>query len=316
MSHVQLAISAGDPQGVGPLVALLASRAALDADPELTICLFGPGNVLTDLCARHGIDFSHQAMTICALSDFECQGAAPTAQGGASALMALDAALELIDADCHGLVTAPLSKEAVAHASPGFTGHTEYLAHRAKVPVLMMLANDKLRVALATTHMALRSVGAALDPKLMRQQLLLLVRELKARFGAPQPKVAVLAVNPHAGEGGLLGAEEDHILIPLLGDLGGAEAGFFGPFSADTFFLPGRYERFDAIFAMYHDQGLIPVKMLGPKSTVNVTLGLPYVRTSPDHGTAFDLAADVQPDWQSMFCAVSEAARQVRALAF
>ncbi|MFT7617527.1 MAG: 4-hydroxythreonine-4-phosphate dehydrogenase [Planctomycetota bacterium] len=311
MATLHLSICAGDPQGVGPFVSVMASDAALRADPELAITLCGSQLQIEGIINAHGLKFDAGRF---AIRDVELKGCGqpPSPEGGRHALQVLDTALEVLTQGADALVTAPLSKEAVACELPNFTGHTGYLADYAKSPALMMLANEHLRVALATAHIPIHDVSETLCPDLMAAQLKLLARELRDRFGVESPRIAVLALNPHAGEGGLIGKDEELKIEPMLEQLGGPGAGFFGPFSADTFFLPGRFDQYDAVLAMYHDQGLIPVKMLGPNTTVNITLGLPFIRTSPDHGTAFDLENPAEANWQSMYHAIKEACRQAQ----
>ena len=178
----------------------------------------------------------------------------------------------------------------------------------------MVLANEPregmtaLRVALVTTHLPLADVPAALDVDRIARILAILRRDLPLWFGVEKPRIAVLGLNPHAGEGGLLGREEIEIIAPAIERAGGAAAGISGPFSADSFFRPERLSSFDAVLAMYHDQGLIPVKATGFGTTVNCTLGLPIVRSSPDHGTGFDLRRrDARPDAGSMLAALRRA---------
>ena len=310
--NCHLAVSGGDPQGVGPLVSLRAALEVLEAEPTLQISLFAPLAAVHRAAEAWGVDFDHARLTLHDIPFAADVGTPPTLAGGRASLEALEGARRLVvEGRAHALVTAPLSKEAVAGHLEGFTGHTGYLAERAGCEVLMMLANTRLRVALGTTHLPLQKVAGALSSSLLESQLTLLQEELGRRFGCPEPRIAVLALNPHGGEGGLLGREEEEIIKPALQSLGGEEAGFFGPFSADTFFVPGRFESWDGVLAMYHDQGLIPVKMLSSGDTVNITLGLPYVRTSPDHGTAFDLAPGVLPRWESMGAAMTMALKQV-----
>ncbi len=312
MQPIHLAVSAGDPQGVGLYVALHGITQAMGQDPLLRVTLCGPQRQLMGLVDAHefSLDFHRLAIVDC---PFEASGSGPSASGGACSLEALNAAASLVESgEAQAIVTSPLSKEAVAMGEPGFTGHTDYLAQRSQASVLMMLANRFLRVSLATTHLPLCEVGASLSEEKLLSQLTLLRSEVSKRFCCCEPQIAVLALNPHGGENGLLGKEEETIIRPAIHAAGGAAAGIWGPFSADTFFLPGRFEKYDAVLAMYHDQGLIPVKMLGPHETVNITLGLPYVRTSPDHGTGFDLDPAILPNGESMLAAIHEAKRLVR----
>jgi 4-hydroxythreonine-4-phosphate dehydrogenase len=192
------------------------------------------------------------------------------------------------------LVTAPVQKSAFMDAGIPFTGHTEFLAARAGVPrvVMMLVGGDSLRVALVTTHIPIAAVPAAITRGAVDETIAIVARELVARFGIARPSVAVCGLNPHAGEGGHLGREEIDVLAPAIAAARGAGLDVQGPFPADTIFVPVHAKRFDAIVAMYHDQGLPVLKAASFGGGVNVTLGLPYVRTSVDHGTALDLARD------------------------
>lgn len=189
------------------------------------------------------------------------------------------------------LVTGPVQKSALAQAEPGFSGHTEYLAREAGVArVVMLLAAPTLRVALATTHLPLRAVPDALERADLLCTLRILDQDLRTRFGLAEPRIAVCGLNPHAGEDGLLGDEEQRIIAPAIADARRAGVLAEGPWPADTIFTPRRLEGYAAVLAMYHDQGLPTLKYAGFGQAVNVTLGLPFVRTSVDHGTGLDIA--------------------------
>ena len=204
------------------------------------------------------------------------------------------------------LVTGPISKAAlVAGAGFAFPGHTEYLAHLAGVDrVVMMLASPLLRVVPVTIHIALAEVPAALTPPLLEQTLRITRAALVRDFALPAPRIAVAGLNPHAGEGGLMGREEIEVIAPVLDRLRAEGFDLAGPLSADTMFHAPARARFDAAVAMYHDQALIPIKTLDFAGGVNATLGLPFVRTSPDHGTAFDIAGTGQADPSSLIAAL------------
>lgn len=196
------------------------------------------------------------------------------------------------------LVTAPVQKSVMMDAGIAFTGHTEFLAartHTARVVMLLVggRADSPLRVALATTHLALKDVPAAITREAIRETLLITARELRTKFGIARPRIAVCGLNPHAGEGGHLGREEIDIIGPAIADARASEAAeFTGPLPADTLFVPEHVQLFDAVVAMYHDQGLPVLKAGSFGQGINVTLGLPFPRTSVDHGTALDLACD------------------------
>lgn len=201
------------------------------------------------------------------------------------------------------VVTAPLQKASINEAGIRFSGHTEFFAERARADVVMMLASPELRVALVTTHLPLSAVPAAITREGLERVLRIVHRELKAKFGLTGPRIAVLGLNPHAGEGGHLGHEEIDTLIPLLDALRAEGMALIGPLPADTAFVPAQRARYDAVLAMYHDQALPVLKSEAFDRTVNLTLGLPFIRTSVDHGTALDLAGTGKGDPSSLIAA-------------
>jgi len=205
------------------------------------------------------------------------------------------------------VVTAPLQKASINDAGIPFSGHTEFFAQRAGVDVVMMLASPELRVALATTHLPLRAVPAAITPEGLERTLRIVHGELGRKFGLAQPRIAVLGLNPHAGEGGHLGREELDVIQPTLERLRAQGMRLLGPLPADTAFVPAMRPRYDAVLAMYHDQALPVLKAEAFDRTVNLTLGLPYIRTSVDHGTALDLAGTGRADPSSLFAAATMA---------
>jgi 4-hydroxythreonine-4-phosphate dehydrogenase len=214
---------------------------------------------------------------------------------------------------CAALVTAPVQKSVINSAGISFSGHTELLAEltHAAQPV-MLLANKRMRVALVTTHLPLKAVAAALDGERLERILAVIAADLKARFGLEKPRIAVLGLNPHAGESGVLGTEEQAVIAPAIESARVRGIDAFGPLSADTAFTPEALERCDVVLAMYHDQGLPVIKAFGFGDIVNVTLGLPIIRTSVDHGTALSLAGTGKADPKSLFAAVDLAAALVR----
>ena len=241
------------------------------------------------------------------------------ARAGAAAARCIEQAVRLaLDGEVAAIVTAPIHKEALAAAGVAFPGHTEMLAALAApggvaAPVRMMLANDELRVVLVTIHMALR---AALDAVTFEAvlQTLRMAHRAAAQWGQPKPRIAVAGLNPHAGEGGLFGDEEIRHIAPAIRAARAEGIDALGPFAPDTVFMRARHAaghpgEFDIVVAMTHDHGLIPVKYLGVAQGVNVTLGLPFVRTSPDHGTAFDIAGSGRADASSMAAALRMARR-------
>jgi 4-hydroxythreonine-4-phosphate dehydrogenase len=221
-------------------------------------------------------------------------------------LALLDRAIEgALAGEFDALVTAPVHKGVINDAGIAFTGHTEYLQERThSARAVMMLIAGTLRVALATTHVPLRAVSESISGDLLFEVAEILAVELPARFGVAEPRIAVCGLNPHAGEGGHLGDEEVRIIGPAVARMRAAGIRASGPLPADTVFVPQVLQSFDAVLAMYHDQGLPVVKHAGFERAVNVTLGLPLIRTSPDHGTAFDLAGTGRADASSLMAAV------------
>jgi 4-hydroxythreonine-4-phosphate dehydrogenase len=223
----------------------------------------------------------------------------PTVESGQFAVRSLEAATNdlkagLIDA----LVTAPISKEAIKMADFPFPGHTEYLTKHLgkKQESLMLMVNDKLKVGLVTNHVPLGEVAGKINKKLIMDKLSVMNQTLKVDFGIERPTIAVLGLNPHAGDGGVLGTEEESIIRPAIVECKKKGMLVMGPFPADGLFGSGKYTKFDGILAMYHDQGLAPFKALSFGNGVNFTAGLYNVRTSPDHGTAFDIAGKNEAD--------------------
>lgn len=229
-------------------------------------------------------------------------------------LAALDRAVGLLGEYPGALVTGPVQKSALAQVQPDFRGHTEYLAARAGVArVVMMLACPTLRVALVTTHLPLRAVPDALNREDILRCLHILARDLTQRFGIPTPRIAVCGLNPHAGEDGLLGSEERSVIAPALAQAQADGLAVSGPWPADTIFTPRRLADVDAVLAMYHDQGLPTLKYAGFGDAVNVTLGLPFIRTSVDHGTGLDIAGQGRADPGSLRAAEALAAQMIAA---
>ena len=226
----------------------------------------------------------------------------PNATGGKYAKISLETAVaDLKNESINGLVTAPLSKELLNEQGFSFPGHTEYLAAAFKVREnLMLMVKDGLRVAVVTGHIPLVKVAESLTIKLISEKLQILIDSLRIDFGIQTPKVALTGLNPHAGENGLLGSEEQNIINKVIDQFNFNGYAVKGPFPADGFFGSNEYLKYDGILTMYHDQGLIPFKLLSKGSGVNFTAGLPAVRTSPAHGTAFDLAGKNMADPSSM----------------
>jgi 4-hydroxythreonine-4-phosphate dehydrogenase len=207
--------------------------------------------------------------------------------------------------DAAGMVTAPINKQAMRAGGSAFPGHTELLAARCQVEeVVMMLAGEQLKVCLVTTHCALREVPGQLTEERILATIRIVSKSLQQQFGLERPRLAVLALNPHAGEGGMFGDEEQSCIVPAINAAQGEGLCASGPHSADSLFWFATQGQYDAVICMYHDQGLIPLKLLHFEDGVNVTLGLPIVRTSVDHGTAYDLAGTGQANPASLIAAV------------
>lgn len=214
-----------------------------------------------------------------------------TEDGGTYALKSLEAATaDLAGGKIDVLVTAPINKHNIQSENFNFPGHTEYLTKYANADEsLMFMIDEGLRIGVATNHIPLKDVSEVLTKELIQEKVKLMVASLKKDFGIEEPRIAVLGLNPHAGDDGLLGEEEEEVIIPALEALNNDGVMAYGPYAADGIFGSGNYNKFDAILAMYHDQGLVPFKALSGGNGVNFTAGLPIVRTSPDHGTAFDI---------------------------
>ncbi len=235
----------------------------------------------------------------------------PDPQNAAYVLQTLRQAVELVrQGDAGALVTGPVNKAVINQAGIVFSGHTEFLAELAGVEqVVMMLAAPGLRVALVTTHLPLRAVADAITPQKLEAVIRITVSELQQRFGIARPRLQVLGLNPHAGEQGHLGWEDDLIIRPAIELCRSESVSIDGPVPADTAFTPPRLAACDAVIAMYHDQGLPVLKHLGFGQAVNITLGLPFVRTSVDHGTALDIAGSGRAKAGSLFQAAQMAAQ-------
>ena len=229
-----------------------------------------------------------------------------TPESAKSAMIALDRAVQDIkEGHIDVLVTAPINKRAMVGEGFGHTGHTEFLEKEFGVDeVAMIMVCDKLRVGVVTGHIPFKEVPAALSTEKILTKIRLINSSLKRDFGIDAPKIAVLGLNPHCGDGGLLGDEEQNIILPAVQEAMAEGIMAFGPYSADGFFGLGNYAKFDAVLAMYHDQGLTPFKALAFEDGVNYTAGLPIVRTSPDHGTAYDMAGRDLADPRSMKAAI------------
>ncbi len=235
----------------------------------------------------------------------------PAKEAGEAALAALDRAMTDYRSGLYDvIVTAPINKKTIQSNLFHFCGHTEYIESCVGDgnKALMILMNDVLKVALVTTHLPIKDVASAITKEAIVEKAILLNNSLKRDFGLTRPRIAVLALNPHAGDDGLLGKEENEVIMPAIAELESKGVMAFGPYAADGFFGSGNYRHYDAVLAMYHDQGLAPFKTLAQENGVNYTAGLPIVRTSPDHGTAYDIAgkgvADAQSFREAIYAAI------------
>ena len=333
MTEALIAVTSGEPAGIGPELCLQLANWTGEGRPvvlgdrdllrqradmlglKVQLRDFSPGFSSDAAVDRNILDVLHVPLAVPA------QPGVLDAANGPYVLALLDRAL----AGCQSgefaaMATAPVHKGVINDAGVPFTGHTEYLAENTDTPlVVMMLAGDTpngpLRVALATTHLPLKDVPAAITADLLERTLCILDADLRGKYGIAAPRILVAGLNPHAGEGGYLGREEIEVIEPVLAKLRGEGLQLSGPHPADTMFTPPVLAGGDAVLAMYHDQGLTALKYATFGNGINVTLGLPIIRTSVDHGTALALAGTGRADAGSLFVAVAEAARMAKAAA-
>ena len=304
-----LAVTMGEPAGIGPdlLLALYAQRAARKLPPFV---VFGHVEFLKDRARRLGLDLDIESVGVDD-ADTVFAGALPVVSLDGTVIdrpgkpdehaapVAIGAIAEAVKATmtghCRAVVTAPIHKGALYNAGFKHPGHTEFLAELCasggapKLPV-MMLAHDDLRTVPLTIHVPLKDVPGLINRKLILETLRVMAHDLRQRFHVTAPRIAVAGLNPHAGEGGTIGREDVEIIAPAIADAVAEGIDAVGPLPGDTLFYPPHWRQYDAVLAMYHDQALIPIKTVAFDAGVNITLGLPIVRTSPDHGTAFNLA--------------------------
>ncbi|OHX18018.1 4-hydroxythreonine-4-phosphate dehydrogenase PdxA [Chromobacterium sphagni] len=314
-----LAVTAGEPAGIGPDLALQLPRLV----SGLRCVVVADKDMLAQRVALLGLDIAladyrrHQPAPAGALEVLHVPLAEPTVAGrlnpanGRYVLDTLDAAIDgCLAGEFAAMVTAPVHKGVINDAGVPFTGHTEYLAERtATGKVVMMLTGGGMRVALATTHLPLRAVADAITPELLDEVIRILHADLVHKFGIAAPRILVAGLNPHAGESGHMGREEIDVIEPALDKLRGEGMHLVGPLPADTLFNPDKLSQADAVLAMYHDQGLPVLKHASFGAGINITLGLPIIRTSVDHGTALDLAGSGRADPGSLVEAVRLAAQ-------
>lgn len=301
----RIAISIGDFNGIGPEIIL--KTLSTSSGNLATPVIIAPARVIEFTHARISSDTKfHIVDQVSEIRDreinvlninsdeLEITPGILSAESGKVAMRSIEKSIQLcMDGNLHALVTAPISKEAVNLAGYSIPGHTEFLASQTNTnSVIMMLVSGNLRVALVTTHLPIKEVASAISGELIESKIEVLAKSLIRDFGIEHPKIAVFGLNPHAGDGGIIGREELDLIEPLIKKIQETSTNFslHGPFPADGFFGQQLHEKHDAILAMYHDQGLAPFKLLSFGKGVNFTAGLPIIRTSPDHGTAFDIA--------------------------
>ena len=316
-----IAITTGEPAGIGPELCAMLARKAWPA----RLVLIGDAPLLAqraELAGEH-IGMRHYKGENAALPGtlevlhvplgVASQAGVLDERNARYVLNTLDAAIDgCVSGEFDAMVTAPVQKSIINDAGISFSGHTEYLAERTSTPhVVMMLAGEFgvppawLRVALVTTHLPLSAVAAAITPQLLERTIRILRDDLRDKFGFTEPRIIVAGLNPHAGEGGHMGREEIEVIEPVLARLRQEGMQLIGPLPADTLFVPHQLARGDAVLAMYHDQGLAPLKFATFGGGINITLGLPIIRTSVDHGTALDLAGSGRADTGSLYAAIN-----------
>jgi len=336
-SNKPLAISIGEPAGIGPdLILRLYEKRKSAALPVFVI--YGNIEFLRLRAASLGLEinfletspanankvFPTSLPIVNIGKNIKNTPGLISSEGAKMALEAIIAATKsCLNGQCQALVTAPINKAALMNIGFSHPGHTEFLAEicasEGKIPTpIMMLADNDLRVVPLTIHVALAKVPKLLNIAMIVQKVRIIEQEIRQKFGLPTPKIGICGLNPHAGEEGAFGREEIEIITPAITLLQGEGMDISGPFPADTAFYPPNWRKFDVLVSMYHDQALIPIKTLAFEQAVNITLGLPIIRTSPDHGTAFDIAGTTKASTKSMLAAIiaaKEMAAQVKSTA-
>jgi 4-hydroxythreonine-4-phosphate dehydrogenase len=326
MSNITIGISCGDINGIG-LEVILKALAIKKAGQKFKTIVYGSTKVVAyhkNIITQDNIQFNSIATVAEARADqinvLNCWTdnvnitlGKPNDVGGQCARQALERAVaDLRAGDLDALVTAPINKKAMQLAGFPFVGHTEYIASEFKAKEsLMLMVSDSLRVGLVTNHLPLREVAAAVTKEKVLRKILIMAETLRIDFNLQRPTIAVLGLNPHAGDEGAIGDEDDKIVRTAIEEAKSKGVMAFGPYPADGFFGSGQYHKFDGILAMYHDQGLVPFKALSFGAGVNYTAGLAAVRTSPDHGTAYDIAGKGEADETSFIKALYLAAEIV-----
>jgi 4-hydroxythreonine-4-phosphate dehydrogenase len=293
-------ITMGEPSGIGPEIALKAFATLGGKIGSHPLKLVGDADI-----------FASQKQAVIAIqTKAKADAGKPDPANAASVIEAIALAAKIcLAGEAAAMITAPIHKKVLQQAGFAHPGHTEFLGRLTGAPrAVMMLASEKLRVVPLTIHTPLKDVPAALTQEAILETAEIILQALARDFGVRSPRLAIAGLNPHAGEEGMLGREESEVIAPAAEKLKGRGHRVIGPLSADTMFHDEARKAYDAALTMYHDQGLIPIKTLSFWEGVNVTLGLPIVRTSPDHGTAFDIAGKAQADARSMIAAIRMAA--------
>lgn len=304
-NNISIGITLGDINGIGPEV-VIKSLANIKLTKQVNFVIYGHGKVLSHYKkalniddftfhqAKKGDRLNHQKINVinCWDSHIEVKPGEDNSDGGKCALASLIEAVEdLKNGVIQGVVTAPINKKNIQSDEFNFPGHTEFFTESFEAEdSLMFLCTHNLKMGVVTGHMPLSQVAQAITKDKLKSKLSLMLESIKKDFGIMKPKIAVLGLNPHAGEDGLLGKEEIEVITPVINEFKEAGNLVFGPFPADGFFGNNSYRKYDGILGQYHDQGLIPFKTIAFDEGVNFTAGLSIVRTSPDHGTAFDIA--------------------------
>jgi 4-hydroxythreonine-4-phosphate dehydrogenase len=321
LAPLPIALTIGEPAGIGPEIAVAAWQRLGPRLPFFVIA--DPGHLdhlgVPVRTIASPAEAAHAGLSGLPVLAHEFPAPAvpgrPDPANAAAVIAVIARGVDLVmRGEAAALTTGPIHKKALIDgAGFAFPGHTEYLAHLAGVErVVMMLAGPDLRVVPTTIHIALKDVPGALDAALLSDTIRITDAALRRDFGVESPRIAVAGLNPHAGEGGVMGREEIEIIAPVIDALAAEGLGVTGPLSADTMFHAAARARYDAAIAMYHDQALIPIKTLAFDEGVNVTLGLPFIRTSPDHGTAFDIAGTGRANPASLIAALELAAEMAR----
>ncbi|HQO37842.1 MAG TPA: 4-hydroxythreonine-4-phosphate dehydrogenase PdxA [Candidatus Omnitrophota bacterium] len=309
MNKIRVAITMGDPAGIGPEI---IAGAGLKDSRNVRYVVIGDRNVFDKAAGRRNFRLPFQFVDLANADRRRFVFGKISAKNGKASIEYLDAAMGLLGAgeiDC--LVTGPISKEAVHKAGYPYSGHTEYFAARAHRPdVVMMLVNDCLKFSLVTRHVPLAAVSRKLNSRNICSTLRTTHDALRTLFGIRKPKIVVLGINPHGSDNGVIGNEENTVIRPAIRSC--RFPGVSGPLGADVAITKAAAGMYDCVLAMYHDQAMIPLKLTGDRTGVNLTLGLPFVRTSPLHGTGFDIAGKHKADPASLRAAVNLALRCVQ----